>query len=38
MPAGMMIPARNTAPMIGRNGSVGIFGSPASLLLGQVSV
>ncbi|XP_022952948.1 homeobox-leucine zipper protein HDG2-like [Cucurbita moschata] len=38
MPAGMMIPARNTAPMIGRNGSVGIFGSPASLLLGQGSI
>ncbi|KAA0040254.1 homeobox-leucine zipper protein HDG2 [Cucumis melo var. makuwa] len=36
MPAGMMIPARNTASsMIGRNGNVGIFGSPASLVLGQ---
>lgn len=36
MPAGMMIPARNTASsMIGRNGSVGMFGSPGSLVLGQ---
>ena len=38
MPAGMMIPARNAPSMIGRNGNVGVFGSPASLVLGQVSV
>ncbi|KAG6589171.1 Homeobox-leucine zipper protein HDG2, partial [Cucurbita argyrosperma subsp. sororia] len=35
MPAGMMIPARNAPSMIGRNGNVGVFGSPASLVLGQ---
>ncbi|XP_022988693.1 homeobox-leucine zipper protein HDG2-like [Cucurbita maxima] len=38
MPAGMMIPARNAPSMIGRNGNVGVFGSPASLVLGQANM
>lgn len=35
MPAGIMIPARNMPSMIGRNGTVGGFGSSSGLTLGQ---
>ncbi|KAI4334105.1 hypothetical protein L6164_018837 [Bauhinia variegata] len=35
MPAGIMIPVRNMPSMIGRNGSVGVFGSSSGLSLGQ---
>ncbi|KAF5741444.1 homeobox-leucine zipper protein HDG2-like isoform X1 [Tripterygium wilfordii] len=35
MPAGLMIPVRNMASMMGSNGSIGEFGSASRLSLGQ---
>ncbi|CAK9142742.1 unnamed protein product [Ilex paraguariensis] len=38
MPAGIMIPARQTSPMIGVNGNVGGYGSSSGLTLGQQNI